>query len=69
MLMPTRIVVADDHRLVRAGIVALLKDIPGAEVVGEAADGNEAVRLVTELKPSMPLFTATPGSLLRYRKQ
>jgi len=60
--MITRIVVADDHRLVRAGIVALLGDIPGVDVVGEAADGYEALRLATELKPEILfLDLAMPG--------
>ena len=60
--MTTRVVIADDHQLVRAGIASLLGDIPGVEVVGEASDGNEAVRLASELVPNlMFLDIAMPG--------
>lgn len=60
--MNTRVVIADDHQLVRAGIASLLGDIPDVEVVGEAADGNEAVRLASELVPQiMFLDVAMPG--------
>ena len=41
-----RILLADDHTLMRAGIRSLLEKIPGVEVVGEAADGREALGLV-----------------------
>ena len=44
----TRVVVADDQTVVREGIVMLLGLLPGIEVVGAAADGEEAVRLVAE---------------------
>ena len=60
--MTTRVVIADDHQLVRAGIASLLGDIPGIEVVGEASDGHEAVRLASELVPNiMFLDIAMPG--------
>jgi len=51
--MITRIVIADDHHLVRAGIAALLEDIPDVEVVGEASDGYSAIKLVSELSPTI----------------
>jgi len=51
--MITRVVIADDHHLVRAGIAALLSDLPDVEVVGEASDGYEAVTLVSELSPTI----------------
>ena len=41
----TKIIVADDHDLVRMGIVRMLSDVPGFTVVGEAKTGEEAVRL------------------------
>jgi DNA-binding NarL/FixJ family response regulator len=51
--MKTRVVVADDHQLVRAGIITLLGNIPDVDVVGEAADGVETVKLVAELAPDI----------------
>src|SRR5207244_13128336 len=41
-LMPTRVLLVDDHALVRAGIRALLQNLAGIEVVGEAGNGREA---------------------------
>jgi len=43
---PVRVMLADDHTLVRAGIRRILETTPGLEVVGEAADGKEATNLV-----------------------
>ncbi|MFE6256346.1 response regulator [Agromyces sp. NPDC057865] len=51
-----RIVVADDHPIVRAGIVGLLETAPGIEVVGEAADGAEAVALAASERPDLVLM-------------
>lgn len=48
-----RVMVADDHAVVRAGIVALLAAEPGLEVVGEASDGLEAVEQALELRPAV----------------
>jgi len=53
---PTRIVLADDHRLVRAGIRSLLEEIKGAEVVAEAEDGREALRLIEKHQPDIALL-------------
>ncbi|MDF3290102.1 response regulator transcription factor [Streptomyces silvisoli] len=52
----TRVVVADDQTVVREGIVMLLGLLPGLEVVGAAADGEEAVRLVAETAPDVVLM-------------
>src|SRR5207248_9911139 len=54
-VMPHKITVllADDHALVRRGFRRMLEDDPGISVVAEASDGEEAVRLATELKPGV----------------
>ncbi|WP_353815914.1 response regulator [Agromyces sp. SYSU T00266] len=51
-----RVVVADDHPIVRSGIVGLLESEPGIDVVGEAVDGGEAVALAVELRPDLVLM-------------
>jgi DNA-binding NarL/FixJ family response regulator len=48
-----RVIVADDHHLVRQGIRALLEKASDIEVIGEAADGQEAVELVERLAPDV----------------
>jgi DNA-binding NarL/FixJ family response regulator len=50
---PTRVVLVDDHQLVRAGIGALLRELPDVDVVGEGADGESAIRLAQELIPDV----------------
>ena len=56
--MPIRIALVDDHALVRAGLRALLDRLPGVEVVGEASDGREALKLI-ETMPSLALAAPT----------
>ncbi|MFD0359013.1 response regulator [Streptomyces sp. NPDC127110] len=51
-----RVVLADDHTVMRAGLVALLASEPTVDVVGEAADGREAVDLVERLDPDLALL-------------
>ena len=51
-----RLVVADDQTLMRSGLVAMLATQPDLEVVGEAADGAQAVRVVTETDPDVVLM-------------
>jgi DNA-binding NarL/FixJ family response regulator len=53
---PLRIVVADDQASVREGLVLLLSGLPGIDVVGAAADGQQALDLVTEHKPDAILL-------------
>lgn len=51
-----RILIADDHALVRRGLIALLDGLQDIEVVGEAADGFEAIRLTEEKQPDVILM-------------
>jgi len=48
-----RVLVADDHTIVRQGLVGILTSSPDVEVVGEAADGAEAVEKATKLRPDV----------------
>jgi DNA-binding NarL/FixJ family response regulator len=59
---PIRVLLADDHTLVRAGIRVLLENLAGVEVVGEAGDGREALALLKKHRPSVVLMDITmPG--------
>jgi DNA-binding NarL/FixJ family response regulator len=53
MTKPIRIILADDHPIVRAGVKAELEKIPGAQVVAEAGDGRQALELVAAHKPDL----------------
>jgi DNA-binding NarL/FixJ family response regulator len=59
---PIRVLLADDHRLLRAGIRALLRGAEGIEVVAEASDGREALELIRSHRPHVLLTDITmPG--------
>lgn len=54
--MSIRVLVVDDHTIVKDGLCALLKEEPSVEVIGNAADGRSAVRLAEELGPDVVLM-------------
>lgn len=54
--MPITLLLADDHKIVREGTRQLLEQYPDFEIVGEAADGAEAVRLAGELQPQVVIM-------------
>jgi DNA-binding NarL/FixJ family response regulator len=54
--MATRILIADDHTIMRTGLRALLEKTPGCEIVGEAADGKQAVALAAEFLPDIVIM-------------
>jgi DNA-binding NarL/FixJ family response regulator len=63
MSVPITVVLADDHHLVRRGFRRMLEDDPSISVIGEAANGDEAIRLVAELAPRVVVMDAAmPGT-------
>jgi DNA-binding NarL/FixJ family response regulator len=65
------VLLVDDHNLVRRGFRRILEDEPDIKVVGEAGDGNEAIRLAEELKPNvivMDCALPSTSGLLATRK-
>lgn len=62
MPMKIRVLIAEDHAIVRQGIRLLLDDQPDVEVVAEAADGRQAIALVEQVEPNVVLMDlAMPG--------
>lgn len=56
MTSPVRVLIADDHALIRAGFRVLLDSHPGIVVIAEAEDGEDAVRLARDLRPDIVLM-------------
>lgn len=59
MAEPIRVLIADDHTIVRSGVHMLLEIEPDFVVVGEALNGNEAIKLAQSLKPDLILMDIT----------
>ncbi|WP_425831115.1 response regulator [Streptomyces fractus] len=62
MTEPIRILLCDDHIVVRAGLLALLDSTPDIEVVGEAGTGEEAIALAAKLRPDVVLMDLQLGT-------
>lgn len=61
--MSIRLLIADDHAVVRAGLKSLLGDVHGVEIVAEAADGEEAIRMARRHRPAVVLLDVRmPGA-------
>jgi DNA-binding NarL/FixJ family response regulator len=61
-LKPIRVLLADDHKLVRAGFRAMLSTLGTVEVVGETGDGHEALELIRKMRPDVAFVDITmPG--------
>jgi DNA-binding NarL/FixJ family response regulator len=58
-----RVILADDHTLVRAGIRSLLEKIAGVQVVGEASDGREALEIIKKTNPNIALLDITMSGM------
>jgi DNA-binding NarL/FixJ family response regulator len=54
--MICNLLLVDDHALIRAGVRALVSDIPGYQVIGEAADGGQLLEMTLDLKPDIILL-------------
>ncbi|MBI4525789.1 MAG: response regulator transcription factor, partial [Deltaproteobacteria bacterium] len=62
-MKPLRVLLADDHSLVRAGIRSLIEKIPLIEVVGEASDGRHAFELIKKREPNVVLMDIAMAGL------
>lgn len=63
MSRPVRLIIADDHQMVRAGLRALLDHEPGISVVGEADDGRAVLQLARELSPDVVVMDLSMPNL------
>ena len=53
---PIRVLIVDDHAMVRKGLISFLKNKPELELVGEACDGREAIEYCEQLQPDVILM-------------
>jgi len=60
---PVRVLLADDHKLVRAGFRAMLNSLADVEIIGETGDGREALELIQRDRPDVALLDITMPSL------
>lgn len=61
--LPITVIIADDHEVMRMGLRNLLQAAPDIELVGEAADGDEARRLIAQLRPRVAILDLVmPGA-------
>jgi DNA-binding NarL/FixJ family response regulator len=58
----TRIFLVDDHLVIRQGLAGLLGAEPDFDIVGEASDGETAVRLIRQIKPDIVLMDNMSGN-------
>ena len=63
--MPIRVLIADDHSVVRQGLRAFLEGDRGLELVGEARDGAEALRMAHRLRPDVILMDLLMPGIMR----
>ena len=61
--MSIQIILAEDHKITREGLVNMLEDQPGMEIVGEAGNGREAIQLARELSPDLVIMDVTMPDL------
>ena len=61
--MAIRVIVADDHKIVRQGLIGLLQKNPAVEVIAEAENGRDALQLVQELSPDVVLMNIAMADL------
>ena len=67
MTNPIRVLIAEDHTIVRQGLARLLSDQPGLNVVGEATNGQKAVAMTERLKPDILIMDIPNYRHLSYR--
>ncbi len=56
---PYRVLIADDHVVVRRGVRAMLETLPGVEICGEASDGNQTMHCIKNEKPDLLVLDLT----------